>query len=670
MKVRLKILLGFGSILGFMVIISVVNFLRVTKVSEIEHQLIDVRFPSVLAGAELNNGINKTLAGLRGYMILGGDSELAKKFNNEFLQGWELIENSLDNLVRISPEWNDPSSVKLLEQIVELSKEFRVAQDEILKISHTPENTPAFKMLLTEAAPRASIVLEAITDVINREGELAPTAERKRLLKLLADSRGTFAIGLANIRAFLLTGEQQFSEAFGLKWKQNESAFEQLVSLEQLFDSSQMASWQKYKRIRSEFSSIPDKMFELRNGVDWNLANYWLGTKAAPKARAIIENLKELRITQEAMSKRDQSTLRSEAATIKSVLAIGTLLALAIGIFTSIWISRLISAPLSKVVSQAKAIGDRDLSGRSIQVNGKDELAELTVSVNTMKHNLRDVVSLIVETSEQLNESAEGLRTASMKTNASVNEQQSQTEQVATAMTEMNATVEEVSSNISESAQAAISVNEVTSEGRQLVNGVITAVESLVTRIERAVEVIDRLEQDGKEISTVMEVIHGVAEQTNLLALNAAIEAARAGEHGRGFAVVADEVRALASRTQNSTVEINAVIEKLHRGFQEAVEVMDKSQEEVNRALEQAAKAGQSLGTISVSIERISDMSTQIASAAEQQSATTEDISQSVVSISDLSKANAKEASETVNATNKLTSIAVRLKELSESFKI
>ncbi len=670
MKVKLKILLGFGVILLFVLIISITNILKVDSVSEIEHQLIDIRFPSVLAGAELNDGINTSLAGLRGYMILGSDPQLAKKFEQEFLQGWELINASINNLTQLSKEWSDPESIKKLNQLITLAKEFRAAQNEILKISHTPENTPAFNLLLTEAAPRASQVLDAITTIINREDSLAANSDRKKLLKLLADSRGTFAIGLANIRAFLLTGDQNFADNFRQKWKQNEQAFQQLNALEDLFDSNQKPAWQTYKSIRAEFKPLPEKMFELRNGKDWNLANYWLGTKAAPKAQAIIDILKQLRVEQEKLAVENQADLRSEASTIKTVIIIGALLVFATGILLSVWVSRMISVPLAKVVNQAKAIGERDLSGRSIQVKGEDELAELTVSVNTMKHNLRDVVRLIMETSEQLNQSAGGLKRVSQQAENSINEQQLQTEQVATAMTEMNITVEEVSSNISESARAALEVNKVTIEGRQLVDSVIAAIERLVSRIERAAEVITRLEQDGKEISTVMEVIHGVAEQTNLLALNAAIEAARAGEHGRGFAVVADEVRALASRTQNSTEEINTVIEKLHRGFQEAVEVMNKSQDEVNQAVQQAAQAGQSLGTISTSIERISDMSTQIASAAEEQSATTEEISKNVVIISDTSKANAKGAMETVEATNNLTSLAVRLKELSASFKV
>lgn len=670
MKVKTKILLGFSSILVLVTLISISNLIKVAQLSEVEHDLIDIRLPTVMSGAELTDGIHTTLAALRGYMILGSDPSLGKKFKAEYNEGWSLIDKSIKNLEFFSKEWNDSTSLKQLNEIKSIVEDFRADQREILEIANTPENTPAFEVLLKQAAPTADIVMNAVTKLIDQEESLAATRDRKILLKLLADSRGSFAIGLANIRAFLLTGDKKFQDNFIQKWKVNSDSFEQLQLKSELFDSKQQTAWQDYQQSRAEFEPLPQRMFELRNGKDWNLANYWLGTKAAPRAEEIFSLLEKLRASQEKVAEIDQEKLRSEALAMKSIILIGTLIVLVLGVVISFTISRMISTPLARVVKQAKEIGNIDLSSDSLEVKGDNEISELTAAINTMKHNLRDVVKLVINTSEQLQNSAQGLNSVSFETNASIQEQQSQTEQVATAMTEMNATVQEVATNITMSAQAANEVNIETREGSKLVDGVIQSIQGLVTHIEHASGVITKLEQDGKEISAVMEVIHGVAEQTNLLALNAAIEAARAGEHGRGFAVVADEVRALASRTQNSTEEINQVIEKLHRGFKEAVEVMNTSQHEVSDAVDKAGLAGDSLRTISTAIEKISDMSTQIASAAEQQNATTDEISRNVVTISELSKSNTEGAAGTVNATRNLTGLASELQELTDSFKI
>ena len=333
------------------------------------------------------------------------------------------------------------------------------------------------------------------------------------------------------------------------------------------------------------------------------------------------------------------------------------------------WYIRRALQPLDDVQGVLKSVSEGDLTV-NIEVGSDDEVGHMLNSVSAMVDRLRHMISEITSSTSTMSNSSNEMHDISELTNQGINQQQMQIDQVATAMNEMTATVQEVARHAQEAASSATQADNEAEQGRQVVDKTITSINSLATEIENAADTIKKVEADSIQIGTVLDVIKSIAEQTNLLALNAAIEAARAGEQGRGFAVVADEVRTLASRTQQSTQEIQEMIEQLQSGSQVAVAAMDSSQEKAQTTVEHATSAGSSLESITSKVKSITQMNFQIATAAEEQSAVSEDINRNIVEISQIAEQSVAGSQQTASASNGLSEIAKELENLVTQFKV
>ena len=293
--------------------------------------------------------------------------------------------------------------------------------------------------------------------------------------------------------------------------------------------------------------------------------------------------------------------------------------------------------PMGRVLKRAKEIFDNPLMSK-IYTNRDDEFGQLQLALRMRRSQMNAVIGRLSDTTRILSETADITANAANRTSDGVITQQMEITQVATAMTEMSATVQEVARNATMTAESTAAGQQESQAGQAVVEEAIGAIQGLSQEIQQASGVIQQLSTNSESIGGILAVIKGIAEQTNLLALNAAIEAARAGEQGRGFAVVADEVRTLASRTQESTQEIENMIEHLQGGAKEAVQVMDKSQVSAGGCVDIAARAGEALQTLTDTINKISDMNHQIATASEEQSAVADDIQKSIVNISQVAE--------------------------------
>lgn len=496
---------------------------------------------------------------------------------------------------------------------------------------------------LTEATMQmqssVDLLLDAVSDALNQRSLEATEAAEKRILNEMESLK---------VRTLVRLETTGFAD--------DPKLLEFKTTLLGDFNEALLGSQGILEKLRSEInqrnrteqlkSDMDIKSLELRN----TLMDF----------TAQVEKISE----QEIRAGAEQAVANStRLLTVFSVIAVLALSAIAF------WITQSIRKPLKHIVNNILQVATGDLR-RDFRVDSNDELGELAQSMQQLVDTLRGMIEKINTNSSQLASTAASTTEISSNSCGNITNQREQTSRVAISVQEMSATVADVAQSVSNTLQQVESTHNDVSNGEKLLNSNIEDINQLAQNIEHGSQVIERLNENTNSIGSILDVIRDIAEQTNLLALNAAIEAARAGEQGRGFAVVADEVRTLASRTQDSTAEIQEMIVRLQKGAKEAVTTMGQSRSDAQGSAEKIAEAGRMLSGIANSVDVIRDMSTQIASATEQQSQTAKEQSEMVSIISNLADSTAQGAQDSLDASQRLATMADTQTQLLSQFKI
>ncbi|POR64293.1 methyl-accepting chemotaxis protein [Pseudomonas syringae pv. syringae] len=626
-SVSLKLAIGFGLVLLMTLMISATGWFS-------NQALID-RGDRVTAIAEVNELTLQLRINRMSYEALY-NAETAAKVRST-LDELDAALQTARNLLR------SPENLQLLDVQIQATRDYRQSFEDMSKAIETRE---ASRSQMGENADKAVDQADRIEAELLKEDNILAFNGIVGVSKLIQQAR-------FQVRGYTYSGRPDFEK------DANKAIDDAVTGINTLAGD-----------ISSTYSPMLQQAIAGLNGYRAAVGKY---RDAQAASKAALDKMTTLGVSMLATSndlitRQNKSRDADSAKSVQMIIA-ATALAMVLGILAAWVITRQITTPLQETLEVVERVASGDLS-RNLNVDRKDELGKLQATIQRMTVSLRELVGGIRDGVTQIASAAEELSAVTEQTSAGVNSQKVETDQVATAMHEMTATVQEVARNAEEASEAAVAADRQARDGERVVNEAIAQIERLASAVGNSSEAMGALKQESDKIGSVLDVIKSVAEQTNLLALNAAIEAARAGEAGRGFAVVADEVRSLAQRTQKSTEEIEALIARLQSGTQQATTVMDSSRELSTSSVELTRRAGGSLANITKTVSSIQAMNQQIAAAAEEQSATAEEINRSIINVRDVSEQTSAASEETAASSVELARLGNHLQVLVSRFTV
>ncbi|VVO15035.1 Methyl-accepting chemotaxis protein McpS [Pseudomonas fluorescens] len=631
-SVNMKLGLGFGLVLALTCVLALTGWTSLGGLIDRSNWMSDI--------TQLNSGLTKLRVVRLQYMLTNGDETAAQN-----------VQTTLDGFAaqqqKLISSFKSPENVKLLKEQAATIAEYQTSLNK-MRNAYRTGNTARDTM-----GVNADTAYNLIESISKRVQQMDMSEQRFEQFQAISAAKEAFILARYEVRGYTATTNAETEQkAIG----QIDVAIASLKQLNVRFADTQQDALRQLETALTNYRSA--------------LMAYKNANSEAVQARkemtdqgATIVTLSE-QLYQIQLDRRD-----IESAQARTFQLISTLLALLVGVIAAVIITRQITRPLRETLAVVERIASGDLT-QNVTVTRRDELGVLQQGIARMGVTLRDLISGIRDGVTQIASAAEELSAVTEQTSAGVNSQKIETDQVATAMHEMTATVQEVARNAEEASQAAAAADGEAREGDKVVNEAITQIERLASEVARSTEAMSVLQQESDKIGSVMDVIKAVAEQTNLLALNAAIEAARAGEAGRGFAVVADEVRGLAQRTQKSTEEIEGLVAGLQNGTQQVSAVMNNSRALTDSSVALTRKAGASLENITRTVSNIQSMNQQIAAAAEQQSAVAEEISRSIINVRDVSEQTAAASDETAKSSVELARLGGQLQQMVSHFRV
>jgi methyl-accepting chemotaxis protein len=654
LSISAKLRLGFLALGALFIISSLFVFRSVNQVQSQTTNLIQNDLPTVDASRHLGQSLQSMVSSLRGFMLTMGNEEYVAAYRSEVSQLIDAADIrfiSLESLV----------DAEKYAELTELWDTIKYDAGEVLELGHTDEDLPAHELFINEAAPIAEVALDQLQGLINDEASRSEGGERKRLFKLYADGYTTLANALASLRDYLQYGQQDYLNKYNDFMKSHQNVVKEIGSMESLLSDSDESLWSLFKEMQALYLPLANQVVSLRQSSQWNQTNFIMDISLVPSLKEMESQLNDIVVTQQQGVITTEDNIAESVVMVISLLVASCVIAVVSALVISTYMGRHIGQRVALISQRAQSIAGGDVSHEPLQETGGDELTYLTSAINSMNNALATLVGGVTSNAQSVHQRMEQVATSSKATVNQVEQQSSHIQEMGLSLSEVAVGAEQTAQQVSISSQALMESKQELRNGELALSDNQNSMAELASAIETTQVIAAQLVTESDSIGKVTEVIEGLAEQTNLLALNAAIEAARAGDQGRGFAVVADEVRMLASRTTESTTEINAIIQAIQASTSKVVEQIHVGSKMAETAVNHTELATSKIKLTGEQVDIVNDQMASLSATAEQQAQATQSISNLVNTINESLKTV---ASQSRHADDITESVRQSVKEL------
>ncbi|MFM4997007.1 methyl-accepting chemotaxis protein [Aeromonas sanarellii] len=647
MKLSSKLLLSFCFINLLIILSSTLVYHQLGRIEGSQDALLAQALPALQRDEASQKALIATVSSLRGYLILGKDPAQSARLKQEWEGAWRLIERQ-----SFTPD------------LTRSLRGFKEAQEKVWALAHTEDNLPAHTLMLLEAGPLAEAALDQLQSIANEEVATPQDqlpGDRRLLLKQVGDAYNGLANALSALRDFLISGEKAYRDKYQDYYQFHLQRVAEIKQQQASFTEAQKGLWTLFEEMSAPFAELVGQVIEKRQAPDWDRANHLMATEIEPALTRLADQL----AAQVTHTRGDVDKMADEMTaagqTIHRTLLLATTSVILLGTLVALLFSRRLTREIASLVNRAGQVADGRLPLAPLPVLRQDELGGLTGSINRMSAQLRELVGEIQGAVGQVEGAG---REVGQTTNAIVDDLASQSQRldsVAAAIEQMSVSTRDVAGNIADAAGAARQTEQQARQGEQVLGRMGDTMAQIAAMITQADQAMEKLSSQSEQVGRVTEVIATIAEQTNLLALNAAIEAARAGEQGRGFAVVADEVRQLASRTSASTMEINQTIASIQQQTRETADTVGDGTRLVAQGRGALASVTETLEAMTALVQDLSGRLAAIAAATEQQSRVAQSVAGTVEEIAGLSHQSSEHSQQGEQIAARLTRETGRL---------